>query len=151
MVSRQFTQQQWRREYEAVYAWCESNPAEDKLSRLDLLTPSLDDQAAALSIIHCYADVPAGTEYGLAFDPTDPNQPENTVAFVEYGVVLSRLVQPSLGHGWHQTAVIRFPEGKPKLFDRLTSPRSGPGYVGLCMPEDYVEILGSLAPTLRKT
>ena len=110
----------------------------------NVISAPLPIGATPIAIIHCYADVPVGTQYDVAFDPSDPKICEATYAEVLFAVVMGRIVELGLSHGWHQTAVLRFSKGMPKLFNQLPMDHLSSRYLGLCSQADFPEIRLSL-------
>ena len=150
MVAARISKCRWREECESVRSWLATKPttvssvtAERMLQTIDAPLPS---DATPLVIIHCYADIPTGTKYDLAFEPHNPDNNESTQAEVLFGVVMGRVVETTLSHGWHQTAVLRFPSGLPQLFEKLSVDEMAPRYLGLCAQADFP----SIRPTLHQ-
>lgn len=153
MIAARWTENCWEEECKSIRSFLRTNPssvskvAENQM--LQTINSPLPEGAVPLVVIHCYADVPSGTEYDLAFDPTNPDDHESTSSTLEFGVVMSRVVEKDLSQGWHQTAVMRFPNGMPKLFDKLPVDSIGTSYLGLCASSDFGHIKSSLANGLR--
>lgn len=148
MVAARLSESRWRDECHSVRSWLGAKPpaispeiADQMLETIN--TPLIPD-AAPMAIIHCYADVPVGTEYDVAFDPKNPANNESTHAEVLFGVVMGRAVETTLSHGWHQTAVLRFSTGMPQLFNQLPVDHVSSQYLCLCSQTDFPEITRSL-------
>ncbi len=118
MVASKISDNRWNNECDEVRTFLTSDPSNIEASAVEqmlrIINSPLPNNSVPLVVIHCYADVPAGTRYDLAFDSTDPDCTVSTCCTLEFGVVMSRIVETSLSHGWHQTAVLRFPNGLPK-------------------------------------
>jgi hypothetical protein len=112
-----------------------------------LLNVPLPEDAIPFVIIHCYADVPGGTEYDLVFDPIDDFRSESTSASVMFGIIWERLPVRVLSHGWHQVALLRFPEGLPSLCHRLPTDEPTLDYLCLCSRLHFPEIRKSIIKT----
>ncbi|MEZ6058039.1 MAG: hypothetical protein R3C01_15170 [Planctomycetaceae bacterium] len=144
MVASRVSASRWEDECASVRLWLGTRPASISTDIAEQMLKTIDAPlpkgATPVVIVHCYADVPAGTEYHVAFDPEDPNTNEFTHAEVLFGVVMGRFVDMTLSHGWHQTAVLYFPAGMPKLFNQLSVDQISSRYLCLCSQSDFHEI-----------
>lgn len=148
MIVARISEARWRDECASVRSWLNAKPStisvETAEQMLQTINTPLACDANPMAIIHCYANVPAGTKYDVAFDPRDPDNNESTHAEVLFGVVLGRAVEMTLSHGWHQTAVLRFPTGVPQLFDQLPVDAMLSRYLCLCSQADFPDIKRAL-------
>lgn len=149
MVASRVSDSRWHDECESVRSWLGTKPpsittdvAEHMLKKIHAPLPR---GAVPVVVIHCYADIPAGTQYNVAFDPRDTDTNESTHAELLFGVVMGRSVEVTLSHGWHQTAVLHFSAGLPKLFNQLAVDHVSSRYLCLCSHADFPEIKRALS------
>ncbi len=151
MLAAQLSDTRWNHERESVRSWLATRPTTISDNRaqqmLQTIGMPLSPKEIAMAVIHCYADIPPGTKYDVAFDPTDPDINESTHAETVFGVVLGRYVEKTLGHGWHQTVVLRFADGLPRLLKQLPIDTITSLYFGLCSRNDFPKIYQSLRDT----
>lgn len=144
----------WKQECAAVGNWLATKPAALSQQDLDAMRRILDvplpPDAHPVAVLHCYADVPAGTRYDIVFDRHDLDTSASTSAEVLFGVAFDQYVEPTLSHGHHQTAVLRFPNGMPSLLERLPWDAISSDYLCLCAAADFAEIRRSLTGTHRE-
>ncbi|MCA9178179.1 MAG: hypothetical protein KDB14_27130 [Planctomycetales bacterium] len=153
----------WEQERAAVRKWletsrtslagdsCEAQPTspatlslKDVDAMLRTINSSLPPDACPVVALHCYADVPAGTQYDVLFDHGNPDTNESTRAEVLFGVAYDRVVNTTLSHGHHQTAVLRFQDGLPTLLGRLPWDATSSDGLCLCAAADFAYIRGRL-------
>lgn len=150
-IAARRSEKDWKQECAAVRTWLATKPAALSPGKLDAMRRILDvplpSDAHPVAVLHCYADVPAGTRYDIVFDRHDPDTSESTSAEVLFGVAFDQYVEPTLSHGHHQTAVLRFPNGLPSLFERLPWDAISSDYLCLCAAADFAEIRRSLTGT----
>jgi hypothetical protein len=141
----------WKQECAAVRNWLATSPAvlsEDNVdAMLRTINSTLPLDAHPVAVCHCYADVPAGTQYDVVFDHNNPATNESTSAEVLFGVAFDQYVDTTLSHGHHQTAVLRFPNGMPSLLDRLPWDAISSDYLCLCAAADFADIRRRLTGT----
>lgn len=146
MVSHRLSVQAWRAECDAVTKWLddESNTITEaeRDEMLAMIQQPLRDTEHPFVIIHCYADIPEHTTWDIVFDRRAPGYHERTIATLRFGIIWQRLVSRSLADGWHQVAVIDFPDGMPQLIESLPiDPKSEQTeYTCLCTGADFPEI-----------
>ena len=146
MVAWRLSDAAWKGQCDLVVAWLESCPKEltdaqrDQMRRT--IEKPLSDTEHPIVVIHCYADVPTGTQWDTVFDPADPNSHSRTTAISRFGVVCDRAVELTLPHGCHQTVIIDFPDGLPELIQSVPIDVQDPNrsYVCVCKREDFPEI-----------
>jgi len=97
----------------------------------------------------CNYDVPCGTVYDVVFDAVHREHHEATQAEVLFGILMKKIVESTLGQGWHQTAMLHCPTGEPELFKQLGADEVScdvdSGYLGLCLSTDFPEVQRGLA------
>ncbi len=144
----------WEQECAAVRNWLATRPAALSQDKVDVMlrtiNSTLPSDAHPVSVGHCYADVPAGTQYDVVFDHSDPDTNEATSAEVLFGVAFDQYVDTTLSHGHHQTAVLRFPNGVPSLLGRLAWDAISSDYLCLCAATDFADIRRSLTGTYNQ-
>lgn len=146
LLAWQLSEAGWKRECKDVAAWLASNPDswnESQRERMSaaIATP-LRSTERPIVILHCYADVPSGTQWDTVFEVARPEHHEPTRAVARFSVVYHRAVEYTLVQGWHQVAVLDFPDGCPGRIEALPLDLQDPkaGLVGLCRSEDFPEI-----------
>jgi hypothetical protein len=148
MVAAKLSANAWESECRSALSWLASSPTgikvDDSAEFRELLSLPLPTDALPVIVAYCYADVPEGTSYDVAFDPREHLDLEETLASVMFGLVSSRLPVRQLSHGWTQAAVLRFPRGMPSLFARLPIDQPTTDYVGLCTKADFPAIRASM-------
>jgi hypothetical protein len=145
MVTHRLSNGAWERVCNAVRQWLASHP--DTISEtqsaqmLATIATPLPTAYHAFLIIHCYADVPAHSQWNTVFDPSSTEQ-QDTNATLHFGVFWRRAVLSTLEHGHHQIAVLEFPDGLPDLLASLpTDPDNEVSqYIGLCKSNDLLAI-----------
>ncbi len=144
MIAARRSEDCWKQECAAVRKWLATRPEELSPDSVDAMlrtiNSTLPSDAQPLAVIHCYADVPAGTHYDIIFDHNDPGTNESTNAEVLFGVAFDRYVDKTLSHGHHQTAVLRFPNGTPSLLGRLPWDAISTNFLCLCSGADFADI-----------
>ncbi len=151
-IAARIAESRWHDECDSVRCWLKTKPpsiSESTAKRmLETISAPLKSNENPLAMIHCYADVPAGTAYHVVFDPKHPDRNEPTYAEVVFGVAMGRYVDTTLSHGWHQSAVFRFSRGLPQLLNQLPVDTStSERILGLCAQADFPEIKRSLENT----
>jgi hypothetical protein len=143
MVAERLSATAWRNVCESV----RGNVTKDSDQKfgnnaVTLIDSHLPPTSFPFVVLFAYADIPADTEWNIAFDPTTPSAVESTTAVLRFGVFWQRIAQPSLEHGHHQIAVIDFPNGVPTLLLSLPidANRQTYDYIGLCDAKDLVAI-----------
>ena len=144
MLVSNVSEERWLEERQQVLTWARENSdklKEEQLELLKIIEKPLPETYHPVVIIHCYADVPQETAYDLVFNLSDKTQVETTFAVLKFGVTFSRYCDPSLAHGWHQLAMLDFPNGIPELISELPydDPSSGEP-IGLCSKNNYDSI-----------
>lgn len=153
MLAARLSESRWNDEREAVCNWLATIPSTTSDSKAQQIRETvgkpLSPDEIAVVVIHCYADIPPGTAYQVVFDPTDPDTNETTHAETVFGVVLGKYVEATLAHGWHQTVILRFPNGPPRLLKQLPIDTITTSYFGLCAGKDFPKIYQALKNTAR--
>lgn len=147
LISR-FSELNWNQERDSAIRWTRLNAGKFSEAQvaeiLELIDRPLSVDEYPLTVIYAYADIPQGFEWDLAFNDENLEEVESTQAIFQFSVILKSLVVNELSHGWHQTAVIRFPQGLPSLIQQLPEydPKSGSAtrIVNLSQQQDYSEI-----------
>jgi hypothetical protein len=141
----QLSEDGWQDECRQVCKWLNSwnvwwtAPKAARRDMLELICRPLTATELPLVIHRCYADIPEGITWDLAFDLNDVARLNDTRALLRFGVIFHRTVNRSLAHGWHQLAVIDFPDGIPDLISELPvdADEHTCGCVGLCNVIDF--------------
>lgn len=148
MVAERLSPAAWDKECQRVRNYVSElprNPVNRQLGaeRLAFIDQALPVTSHPFVILFCYADIPAGTSWGLAFDPKTPLPPEETHAVFQFGLFGRTLAVSNLEHGHHQLAVIDFPHGLPPLLQSLPvdANRQNYDHIALCCADDFREIL----------
>lgn len=151
MLTSRLSRTAWEEECRVVRKWLADPPdtiseaeSAEMLAKIDGPLPA---SSHPFAVIHCYADLPAGTRWNTAFDPSIGGQHETTDVVLQFGIFWRRLVLPSLEDGHHQIAVIEFSDGLPQLLASLPVDPEGEviDYIGLCASDDFPGIRRGLA------
>ena len=151
VITARRSEDRWKQECAAVRNWLATTPAVISKDNVDamlrIINSTLSSDAHPVAVSHCYADVPAGTQYDVVFDHDDPDTNESTSAEVLFGVAFDQYVDTTLSHGHHQTAVLAFPKGMPSLLGRLPWDAISSDYLCLCTAADFACIRQRLKGT----
>lgn len=154
VITARRSERGWKQECAAVRNWLATSPEalsqDDVDAMLRTINSTLPSDAHPVAVSHCYADVPAGTQYDIVFDRNDPNTNESASAEVLFGVAFDKYVDRKLSHGHHQTAVLRFPNGMPSLLGGLPWDAISSDYLCLCAAADFADIRRCLIGTLSE-
>lgn len=134
-----------RNECNSVTEWLAIAPdtiTEREREMLTIIQQPLQPTEHPLVAVYCYAHIPEGTKWDIAFNSKDTTAYEYTAAFLRFGIIWQRIVSRSLSDGWHQVAVIDFPNGIPHLIEALpVDPEvENYNYKCLCSSADFPEI-----------
>ena len=145
MMAERISLPAWTTLCQKVRDYVEANPNQGIYSdaeMLRLINTPLPQTTFPFVVLFAYADIPAGTQWNAAYDPSNDSQIESTNAILRFGVFWSRVAIPELSHGHHQVAVIDFPDGIPSVLETLpVDPnRENCDPVRLCNTEDIEAI-----------
>lgn len=138
MVAERVSSDVWRSVCEGVHHHLAKTNTGCVADMMRLIDSKLSPTSHPFVVLFSYADIPAGTAWNIAFDPTNRSSVEPTTAVLQFAIVWQRTAQTALEHGHHQIAMIDFPNGVPALLASLPidANQQTYSYIGLCDSRD---------------